>query len=78
MGQFSRDVKMLAALGEDLRAGDRLLDATRKLCGAFSDLLNAAQPGSKEVNFYISFSLYYGSVFWGGDILFIPVYIMVF
>ena len=49
MGQFSRDVKMLAALGEDDRAGDKLLDATRTLCGAFSDLLNAAQPGSREV-----------------------------
>lgn len=49
MGQFSRDVKMLAALGEDDRAGDKLLDATRKLCGAFSNLLNAAQPGSREV-----------------------------
>ncbi|XP_076439084.1 talin-1-like isoform X2 [Babylonia areolata] len=48
MGQFSRDVKMLAALGEDQNAGDKLLDATRRLCGAFSDLLNAAQPGSRE------------------------------
>ncbi|KAL8568329.1 hypothetical protein ACOMHN_040902 [Nucella lapillus] len=48
MGQFSRDVKMLAALGEDQNAGDKLLDATRTLCGAFSDLLNAAQPGSRE------------------------------
>ncbi|KAK7491087.1 hypothetical protein BaRGS_00017651, partial [Batillaria attramentaria] len=48
MGQFSRDVKMLAALGEDDSAGGRLLDATRRLCGAFSDLLNAAQPGSRE------------------------------
>lgn len=48
MGQFSRDVKMLAALGEDDNSGDRLLDATRRLCGAFSDLMNAAQPGSKE------------------------------
>ncbi|PVD36353.1 hypothetical protein C0Q70_03333 [Pomacea canaliculata] len=48
MGQFSRDVKMLAALGEDKNASDKLLDATRRLCGAFSELLNAAQPGSKE------------------------------
>lgn len=54
MGQFSRDVKMLAALGEDKNASDKLLDATRRLCGAFSELLNAAQPGSKEVCIYIT------------------------
>ncbi|XP_070178806.1 talin-1-like [Littorina saxatilis] len=48
MGQFSRDVKMVAALGEDDHSGDKLMDATRRLCGAFSELLNAAQPGSRE------------------------------
>ncbi|XP_064596457.1 talin-1-like [Liolophura sinensis] len=46
LGEFSHDVKMLAALQEDDKG--RLLDAARRLAGAFSDLLDAAQPGSKE------------------------------
>lgn len=48
--EFSRDIRLLAALQEDQSDGDKLLDAARKLASAFSDLLNAAQPGSKEVN----------------------------
>lgn len=49
LGEFSHDVKMLAALQEDDKG--RLLDAARRLAGAFSDLLDAAQPGSKEVQY---------------------------
>lgn len=34
---------------DDTDDGDKLLDATRKLCSAFSDLLKAAEPETKEV-----------------------------
>ena len=50
IGEFSKDVRLLAALEETESDGDKLLDAARKLAGAFSDLLNAAQPGSNEVS----------------------------
>jgi len=40
---------MLAALEETESDGDKLLDAARRLAGAFSELLTAAQPGSAEV-----------------------------
>ena len=43
----TRDVKVIAALMEDDDKGDRLIDATRNLCAAFSDLLKAAEPGTK-------------------------------
>ncbi|XP_067653820.1 talin-1-like isoform X2 [Haliotis asinina] len=46
LGQFSRDVKMVAALQEE--NNDKLLDAARRLAGAFSDLLNAATPANVE------------------------------
>lgn len=49
MGEFSKDVRMLAALEEEDNDGDKLLEAARRLAGAFSDLLNVAQPGSSEV-----------------------------
>lgn len=45
---MAKGVKLIAALMED-EHDDRLLDATRRLCSAFSDLLNAAQPENKEV-----------------------------
>jgi talin len=48
IGEFSKDVKMLAALEEEESDSDKLLDAARRLANAFSDLLNAAQPGSNE------------------------------
>ncbi|XP_059140472.1 talin-2-like isoform X4 [Physella acuta] len=48
VGDFSRDVKMLATLQEGDDSGLRLLDAARGLIGAFSDLLKAAEPGSTE------------------------------
>lgn len=47
--EMSKGVKLIAALMDDDRGGDNLLDATRKLCAAFSDLMNAAQPENKEV-----------------------------
>ncbi|XP_073980591.1 talin_middle and talin-RS domain-containing protein rhea isoform X4 [Rhodnius prolixus] len=45
--EVSRGVRMLAALIDD-DSGDKLLDATRKLCTAFTDLLKAAEPATKE------------------------------
>ncbi|CAI9742944.1 talin-1-like isoform X1 [Octopus vulgaris] len=49
MNEFSHDVRMLAALqGEG--SGNKLLDAAKLLAGAFSDLLNAAQPGTRGPN----------------------------
>ena len=50
IGEFSKDVRMLAALEETETDGDKLLDAARRLAGAFSELLTAAQPGSAEVS----------------------------
>ncbi|XP_044265750.1 talin-2 isoform X5 [Tribolium madens] len=46
--EMTKDVKMIAALMDDSNMGEKLLDATRKLCSAFSDLLKAAEPESKE------------------------------
>ena len=48
MGDFTLDVRMLAALQED-DSGNKLLDAARRLAGGLSDLLNAAQPENREV-----------------------------
>lgn len=47
---MTRGVRMLAALMDDDVSGDKLLDAARKLCSAFSDLLKAAEPETKEVS----------------------------
>lgn len=46
--EVAKDVRVLAALMDD--SGDKLIDATRKLCDAFSDLLTAAEPDTKEVS----------------------------
>ncbi|CAN7981389.1 unnamed protein product, partial [Ixodes pacificus] len=46
--EMSKDVKMIAALMDDEDSGDKLLDAARRLCNAFSDLLRAAEPQNKE------------------------------
>lgn len=46
--EMTRGVRMIAALMEDDSSGDKLLDAARKLCSAFSDLLKAAEPETKE------------------------------
>lgn len=43
--EIAKDVKVVASLMEDETKSDGLIDATRKLCAAFSDLLNAAEPG---------------------------------
>jgi len=48
---------MLAALEETESDGDKLLDAARRLAGAFSELLTAAQPGSAEVGSLIMLTL---------------------
>lgn len=50
--EMTKDVKVIATLMEDSDMGDKLLEATRKLCTAFSDLLKAAEPESKEVTFF--------------------------
>ncbi|XP_041983900.1 talin-1 isoform X3 [Aricia agestis] len=46
--EVTKGVQMIAALMDDTDNGDRLLDATRKLCSAFTDLLKAAEPETKE------------------------------
>ncbi|OXU28323.1 hypothetical protein TSAR_002155 [Trichomalopsis sarcophagae] len=46
--EMTKGVRMIAALLDDESSGDRLLDAARKLCLAFSDLLKATEPGTKE------------------------------
>lgn len=45
--EVAKDARMLAALMGD--NGGKLIDATKKLCNAFSDLLTAAEPETKEV-----------------------------
>lgn len=42
--EMSRDVKVIASLMDDQERGERLVDAARSLCNAFSDLLKAAEP----------------------------------
>lgn len=42
--EMTQSVKMIAALSPS--GGEQLLDAARKLCSAFSELLNAVQPQS--------------------------------
>lgn len=44
---MSKDVKALASLMEDDDRGERLIEAARSLCHAFSDLLKAAEPATK-------------------------------
>ncbi|KAF7391235.1 hypothetical protein HZH66_009715 [Vespula vulgaris] len=46
--EMTKGVRMIAALMEDESSGERLLDAARKLCSAFSDLLKATEPETKE------------------------------
>ncbi|XP_068621832.1 talin-1-like [Battus philenor] len=46
--EMTKGVQTIAALMDDTDDGDKLLDATRKLCSAFSDLLKAAEPETKE------------------------------
>lgn len=46
--EVTKEVRLIAALMEDNGSGDKLLEATRKLCNAMSDLLRAAEPENKE------------------------------
>ncbi|XP_030759474.1 talin-2 isoform X2 [Sitophilus oryzae] len=46
--EMTKEVKKIIAYSDDKNMGEKLLDATRKLCNAFSDLLKAAEPESKE------------------------------
>ncbi|XP_050464665.1 talin-1 isoform X2 [Cataglyphis hispanica] len=46
--EMTKGVRMIAALMDDDSSGERLLDAARKLCSAFSDLLKATEPETKE------------------------------
>lgn len=46
--EVTKEVRLIAALMEDDNTSEKLLDTARKLCGALSDLLKAAQPESKE------------------------------
>ncbi|XP_043217689.1 talin-2-like isoform X2 [Amphibalanus amphitrite] len=45
---MTRGVQTIAALMDDSMSGDRLIGATRQLCDAFSDLLQAAEPEKQE------------------------------
>lgn len=46
--EVTKEVRLIAALMDDDQGGDKLLEATRKLCNAFSDLLKAAEPEAKD------------------------------
>ncbi|CAO1372381.1 unnamed protein product [Diamesa serratosioi] len=46
--EVTKEVRLIAALMDDTQGGDKLLEATRKLCNAFSDLLKAAEPEGKD------------------------------
>ena len=46
--EVTKEVRLIAALMDDDHNGDKLLEATRKLCNAFSDLLKAAEPEAKD------------------------------
>ncbi|XP_060823357.1 talin isoform X1 [Bombus pascuorum] len=49
--EMTKGVRMIAALMDDDSSGDKLLDAARKLCSAFSDLLKATEPETKEPSY---------------------------
>lgn len=46
--EVTKEVRLMAALMEDDTNGDKLLDAARRLCNAFSDLLKAAEPENQN------------------------------
>lgn len=47
--EVTKEVRIIAALmDDDDQSGEKLLEATRKLCNAFSDLLKAAEPEAKD------------------------------
>jgi talin len=47
--EMAKGVKLISALMEGEEHDDRLMDATRRLCKAFSDLLDAAKPENNNV-----------------------------
>lgn len=47
--EMTKGIRMIVALLDDDFSGDKLLDAARKLCSAFSNLLKAAEPDAKQV-----------------------------
>nr|XP_022902800.1 talin-2 isoform X2 [Onthophagus taurus] len=46
--EMTKDVKMIASLMDDSNMGEKLIDATKKLVNAFSDLLKTVEPEAKE------------------------------
>ncbi len=46
---MTKGVKTIAALMDEENSSQKLMDATRRLCGAFSDFLNAVNPEHQEV-----------------------------
>ncbi|XP_053387301.1 talin-1-like [Mercenaria mercenaria] len=48
LGDFTHDIRMLAALQEEDNSGEKLMDAARRLAGGLSDLLNSVQPERRE------------------------------
>ena len=50
--EMTKDVKMIASLMDDTNVGEKLIDATKKLVSAFSDLLRTVEPEAKEVRRY--------------------------
>ncbi|KAK4020002.1 hypothetical protein OUZ56_001999 [Daphnia magna] len=47
--EMAKGVKLISALMEGEEHDDRLMDATRRLCKAFSDLLDAAKPENNNM-----------------------------
>lgn len=49
LGDFSKDIMMIAALqDENIAESDRLMDAAKKLCSAFTDFLKYVEPDCNE------------------------------
>lgn len=46
---MTKDVKMIASLMDDTNMGEKLIDATKILVSAFSDLLKTVEPEAREV-----------------------------
>lgn len=52
--EMAKGVKLISALMEGEEHDDRLMDATRRLCKAFSDLLDAAKPENNNVSLFLT------------------------
>ncbi|KAK9743863.1 FERM central domain [Popillia japonica] len=46
--EMTKDVKVIASLMDDTNMGEKLIDATKVLVNAFSDLLRTVEPEAKE------------------------------